>query len=249
MRPAWPKINGFRAEFAGTARKASDRRAISVARPRRCRKLCETRRRHDPHPSRSLPALPDGLARAGESLSKTYSYFSVGGTTLDELEDQLNRRGPQVKSTGRRHPGATQMQFNTRLGYAEKGGYCRITEATVTVKAKVILPRWRQRGKAEQDVRLIWDTLSSDIKRHEEQHVMIAQNHARELERKLVRLGRQKILRHRRRKGESDREQDSRQARQGAGEVRPLESTNFEQRMLKLLRQRIKMIEAGEIEG
>ena len=95
------------------------------------------------------------LPAPAESLTKTYSYFSVGGTTLDELEDQLNRRGPQVKSTGRRHPGATQMQFNTRLGYAERSGYCRVTEATVTVKAKVILPRWRQRGNADQDVRLI----------------------------------------------------------------------------------------------
>ena len=65
------------------------------------------------------------LSASAESLTKTYSYFSVGGTTLDELEDQLNRRGPKVKSTGRRHPGATQMQFKTRLGYTEKRGSCR----------------------------------------------------------------------------------------------------------------------------
>jgi predicted secreted Zn-dependent protease len=192
-----------------------------------------------------LMALPV----SAESLTKTYSYFSVGGRTLDELEDQLNRRGPQVKSTGRRHPGATQMQFNTRLGYTEKNGSCRVTEASVTVKAKVILPRWRQRGKAEQDVRVIWDTLSGDIKRHEEQHVMIAQDHARELENKLLRLGRQKscavagekakatadkvLAKHDRAQEKFDRE----------------ESANFEKRMLKLLRQRMKMIEAGEIAG
>ena len=192
-----------------------------------------------------LAALP----ASAESITKTYSYFSVGGTTLAELERQLNERGPQVKSTGRRHPGATQMQFNTRLGYTEKSGYCRITEATVTVKAKVILPRWRQRGRADRDVRLIWDTLSDDIKRHEEQHVTIARDHARQLERKLVRLGRQKncaiaagkakaaagsiLDRHDRAQEKFDR----------------VESANFERRMLKLLRQRIKLIEAGEIAG
>src|SRR5690606_15005250 len=131
-----------------------------------------------------LAAVP----ASAESVTKTYSYFSVGGTTLDELEDQLNRRGPKVKSTGQRHPGATQMQFNTRLGYTEKRGSCRITEANVTVKAKVILPRWRHRGRADRDVRLIWDTLADDIKRHEEQHVVIARKYARQLERKLVRL-------------------------------------------------------------
>jgi predicted secreted Zn-dependent protease len=189
------------------------------------------------------------LPSAAESLTKTYTYFSVGGRTLDELEDQLNRRGPQVKSTGRRHPGATRMQFNTRLGYAEKNGSCRVTEADVTVNAKVILPRWRQRGKAEQDVRVIWDTLSGDIKRHEEQHVQIAQDHARQLERKLLRLGRQKncAVAAEKAKATADKvlaEHDRAQAR-----FDEIEAANFEKRLLKLLRQRVKMIEAGQIAG
>ena len=184
-----------------------------------------------------------------ESLSKTYSYFSIGGTTLDELEDQLNRRGPQVKTTGRRHPGATQMQFNTRLGYAEQGRYCRITEATVTVKAKVILPRWRQRGRAEQDVRLIWDTLSSDIKRHEEQHVMIARRYARDLERKLLRLGRQRSCAVATEKAKRTADQLLAQHDRAQEKFDRNESANFEKRMLKLLRQRMRMIDAGEIAG
>jgi predicted secreted Zn-dependent protease len=192
-----------------------------------------------------LTALP----AAAESLTKTYSYFSVGGTTLDELEDQLNRRGPQVKSTGRRHPGATQMQFNTRLGYSEKNGSCRITEATVTVKAKVILPRWRQRGKAEQDIRLIWDTLSSDIKRHEEQHVTIARSYARELEQKLLKLGRQKscAVAGEKAKVTADKVLAKHDRAQEKFDLN--ESANFEKRLLKLLRQRMKMVEAGEIAG
>jgi predicted secreted Zn-dependent protease len=192
-----------------------------------------------------LTAFPS----AAESVSKTYSYFSVGGRTLDELESELNRRGPQVKSTGRRHPGATQMQFNTRLGYTEKNGSCRVTEANVTVKANVILPRWRQRARAEQDVRLIWDTLSSDIKRHEEQHVAIAQSHARELERKLMRLGRQKncAIAGEKAKKTADKLLDKHDKAQAAFDRQ--ESANFEKRLLKLLRERMKMIEAGQISG
>jgi predicted secreted Zn-dependent protease len=188
-------------------------------------------------------------AASAETLSKTYTYFSVGGATLDELEDQLNRRGPRVRSTGRRHPGATQMQFNTRLGYMEKNGSCRIAEATVTVKAKVILPRWRQRGKAEQDVRLIWDTLSGDIRRHEEQHVAIAQNHARELERKLLRLGRQKTCAVAAEKAKATADKVLAKHDKAQQQFDRDESANFEKRMLKLLRQRMKMIEAGEIAG
>ena len=192
-----------------------------------------------------LTALP----APAESLSKTYSYFSVGGTTLDELEDQLNKRGPQVKSTGRRHPGATQMQFNTRLGYAEKSGYCRITEATVTVKAKVILPRWRQRGKADQDVRLIWDTLSGDIKRHEEQHVVDRPEPRARARKEACQARPPEILRIAAEKAKATADKVLDKHDRAQEKFDEVESANFEKRMLKLLRQRIKMIEAGEIAG
>src|SRR5690606_39242514 len=69
-----------------------------------------------------LAALFMGLAAAvlpahAASLSKTYRYYSIGGETLDEIESELGKRGPNVRSSGKRHPGATQMEFVTRLGY------------------------------------------------------------------------------------------------------------------------------------
>ncbi|TIT79381.1 MAG: DUF922 domain-containing protein, partial [Mesorhizobium sp.] len=126
----------------------------------------------------TFAAMPAGAA----NLVKSYSYFSVGGRTLDDIEKQLTKNGPEVKSTGSRHPGATQMAFTTRVSYAQTADSCRIANAQVTVKVKVILPEWRRPRKAEPEVRLFWDTLSADIKRHEERHVEIAKNHARELE-------------------------------------------------------------------
>ena len=33
---------------------------------------------------------------ASATLSKTYSYFSIGGTTMDQIEAELNSRGPRV---------------------------------------------------------------------------------------------------------------------------------------------------------
>ncbi len=189
------------------------------------------------------------LPAASESVSKSYSYFSVGGTTLDELESELNKRGPKVKSTGQRHPGATRMQFNTRLGYLEKDGSCRVTEASVTVKAKVILPQWRQRARADSDARLVWDALSSDIKRHEEQHVSIARDYARQLERKLMRIGRQKDCKVAAQKAKTiaDRTLDAHDKAQAKFDR--LESANYEKRLLKLMRERMKLIEAGKIAG
>lgn len=118
---------------------------------------------------------------AAANIKKTYSYFDIAGRTVPEIERQLEQRGPRVSTTGQRHPGATRMEFKTQLKYGNKNGRCTITHVSVNVSTKVILPRWRQRGAA-QDVRLIWETLEADIKRHEEQHVAIAERYGRELD-------------------------------------------------------------------
>ena len=182
------------------------------------------------------------------SLSKTYSYFSVGGKTLAEIETELDRLGPRVRSTGgRRHPGATQMKFTTSIAYAGADGGCKVAKASVKVDAKIILPRWRQRAKADGDTRLIWDTLSADIKRHEETHVMIAKNHARDMEQALMGLGWQRncdvavaravaitnriLAQHERAQRKFDR----------------VEGINFESRITRLLRYRMERIEKGTI--
>lgn len=189
------------------------------------------------------------LPAAAASLSKTYSYFSIGGNTLDEIESQLASRGPHVSTSNRRHPGATQMEFTTRLSYSQKPGSCKIVSAHVLVKAKLILPKWQRSRKAEQDVRLIWDTLAADIKRHEESHVVIAKNHAREMEQALKAMRAQpdcaiaaakakdvtaKILaRHDRAQMEFDR----------------VEGKNFESRIMRLLNYRLEQIKAGRLPG
>jgi predicted secreted Zn-dependent protease len=180
------------------------------------------------------------LPSAAANVNKSYSYFTVNGTTLDQLEAELTTRGPQVKSTGRRHPGATQMQFSTKLGYAEKNGYCRVAKADVSVRAKVILPRWGQRSKAPQDVRLIWDTLSSDIKRHEEQHVIIAKNSARELEQALLKLPRQKTCVLVAEKAKSLAERILRKHDREQDQFDRIEGINFDSRIRRLLDYRIE---------
>jgi predicted secreted Zn-dependent protease len=207
---------------------------------------------------RSMPGMKQSLACAlllavtphpagAANLVKTYSYFAIGGSTLDDIEAQLFKRGPEVKSTGTRHPGATQMAFTTRISYAQTSNFCRISDAVVTVKVKVILPEWRRPRKADADVRLFWDTLSADIKRHEERHVEIAKNHGRELEEALKATYPQKncdaakakaaaitaavLAKHDRAQLQFDR----------------VESVNFESRILRLLRYRMERIGNGQL--
>lgn len=191
----------------------------------------------------ALMALPAGAA----NLVKTYSYFAIGGRTLDDIETQLSKHGPQVKSTGSRHPGATQMAFTTRVSYAESSGSCRIADAIVTVKVKVILPEWRRSRKADADVKLFWDTLSADIKRHEERHVEIAKNHARQLEDALKASYPQRSCAEA--KARAAQITAAELARHDQDQVRfdRVESVNFESRILRLLRYRIERIESGQL--
>ena len=127
-------------------------------------------------------------ASAETVITKSYTYFNVGGRTAAELDDELARRGPQMKSTGSRHPGATQMKFSGSVTYEESGSRCKVQSARVTLHTKIILPNWTARKRAGQGLAIIWDTLSRDIKRHEERHAEIARQYARRLEAGLVAL-------------------------------------------------------------
>jgi predicted secreted Zn-dependent protease len=190
-----------------------------------------------------------GLPAQAANVVKTYSYFNIGGATLDEIETQLSKNGPHVKSSGHRHPGATRMAFTTRLGFAEKDGSCRIVSAAVTVKAKVILPRWKRPRNADAGVKLFWDTLSSDIRRHEESHIVIAKNHARELEQALLASGRQKNCEAAKAKAKAISDKILAKHDRAQAEFDRVEGINFESRILRLLQYRIERIEDGRLPG
>ncbi|CAN7634487.1 DUF922 domain-containing protein [Rhizobium sp. LjRoot30] len=181
-----------------------------------------------------------GQACAETIISKSVSYFTIRGTTAEELDHELNRRGPLTKTSGLRHPGATRIKFGGAVTYFEKGGRCRIQEAKITLSTQLILPQWKNRKKAKPGLAMIWETLSADIKRHEERHAEIARNHARDMERKLMRLG-------------PERSCEALQARvattskaaidshdRDQARFDRIEAANFEDRMMRLLRHRMK---------
>lgn len=184
---------------------------------------------------------------AAAGLTKSYSYFTIGGVTVEEIERELNVRGPKVQSTGNRHPGATQMEFNSRVKYGKKNDRCAVIDARVTVEAHIILPRWNKRSKADDDVRLIWDTLSADIKRHEESHVVIAKNHARELELALKAVDPQRDCAAAEAKVAAVTERILAKHDEEQQRFDRIEGINFESRLLRLLRYRIERIEAGTL--
>lgn len=206
-----------------------------------------------PRPKTVLAILLCGMiavpAAFAASVNRTVTYFSVAGDTLEEIEADLSRLGPQIDGAGPRHPGATRMAFNTRITYGTTSdGRCGVVAARVDLDANMILPRWRTSRSGEPGLRVIWDTLAADIRRHEESHIVIARNHAREMEdafkgvrgvsdceaaaARVAELNAEILERHDRAQADFDK----------------VEERNFERRMLRLLRNRLERMEnAGEL--
>ena len=174
------------------------------------------------------------------SVSLTYSYFKIDGVSLDEIERQLQRRGPQVSSSGSRHPGATRLEFETSLTYRQKGHFCSVVEPRVVLYANMILPRWTRPRRADRDTRLIWDTLAADIKRHEQSHVVIARNHARDLEFALAELTNFRSCDAARAAARRTSDRLLLQHDRAQAEFDRVEGMNFEKRISLLLRRRLE---------
>lgn len=201
--------------------------------------------------SRLLYALVAALVFGGpataSSVERSYSYFTIGGSTLAEIEEELNRRGPLVGATDRRHPGATRMQFATRVSYGESNGRCSVIDATVQLNANMILPRWRVARDAGMETRIIWDTLAADIRRHEEAHVVIARNYARELENALKAVRNERDCAAAEERVERIRSDVLRRHDEAQIEFDRIEAVNFERRMLRLLDYRLERMEDGRL--
>jgi predicted secreted Zn-dependent protease len=180
-----------------------------------------------------------GDAMADTVIHKKVTYFSIGGNTAADIDREMMRNGPLSSITGRRHPGATQIRFTGSATYVGKKGRCHIGDAKVVLSTKIMLPRWANRKKASKQLALIWDTLSADIKRHEERHAEIARNHARELEKSILSLPPQKnctVLKDKvARISQQAMDAHDRDQRR----FDRVESINFEKRMIRLLKNRL----------
>lgn len=129
-----------------------------------------------------------GTAAAEVIARKSISYFDIKGSTADELDAALNQSGPLAMGSSSHHPGATKIRFGGNATYSEENGRCYISGVKVTVDTEIILPRWRDRRHANKQLSMIWDTLAADIRRHENRHVEIARQHARQMEQQILSL-------------------------------------------------------------
>lgn len=180
------------------------------------------------------------LGDAETIVRKSISYFQIGGTTAEDLDRELARRGPSTQATGSRHPGATQIKFGGELSYVRSGGRCRVGEIKVTLNTRIILPSWKNRKRAKGDLALIWDALSGDIKRHEERHAEISRQYAKKLESALKALRPQKNCETMQAKVADATAKVIETHDKAQMDFDRVEAVNFENRMIRILEYRAK---------
>ncbi|MEO9459382.1 MAG: DUF922 domain-containing protein [Lentilitoribacter sp.] len=112
---------------------------------------------------------------AQTSYSTKYSTFNVGGTSVEQIWQSIQKNGPR-SNLGIGHAGYTTFDLESPVRFITKNGKCHISAAKFTMVSSIQLPKWVDNSKSPESVRIFWKALYSDVKRHEEDHVRIAED-------------------------------------------------------------------------
>lgn len=97
--------------------------------------------------------------------------YAIVGSTLPVLRSMMHRLGPRRQ--GRRYAAFTDWSISIR----------RAPQALVELEATLTLPRWVRPAAASPDVVAAWEAFLSALTAHEEEHLGIASEAARDLAR------------------------------------------------------------------
>ncbi|WP_136656441.1 DUF922 domain-containing protein [Nitratireductor sp. XY-223] len=125
------------------------------------------------------------------SSGLTTVYYKVPGTTVEQINEQIARRGPQDGHA----IGTTETRMTPRVKTVRNGETCRIESAEIDLDLLVTLPEWSELNRADGRTRSAFEALSRHVEWHEQQHVDISKKHKTLIEKALVAIPPQKTCR------------------------------------------------------
>ena len=129
-----------------------------------------------------------GTAQAGVSISIRHKFFSVSGSSIQDVVRSLKRNGPLHRDIGRRAIGLADFRHRYRLTTTSEGGRCKVSKVHVSLRIILTLPRLSSRARLSARHGARWRTIEAMIRRHENRHAALYKQFARALERRLKRL-------------------------------------------------------------
>lgn len=128
-------------------------------------------------------------ASSGSGLKTV--YYNVPGTTAEQINAQISRRGPQNGHA----IGTAETRMTPKVKTVRENGACRIETADVALKLIVTLPDFSDLNRADAKTRVAFEGLREHVEWHEQQHVEISQRYAKKIETELTQMQAQETCR------------------------------------------------------
>lgn len=114
----------------------------------------------------------------------TTTYYNISGVSGAELDREIAAKGPMK---GHAMASAEIRFVPVSVEYEKTERSCRFRRAGFRVDANVTLPRWRQQlASRDRELRNAWNFISTYARKHEEEHIRIAEKYARKAEEDLM---------------------------------------------------------------
>jgi len=137
-----------------------------------------------------LLALFASLPAAALEVIRDNQTYLVRGDNAEEIRASLNHLGPTDPASGRHFDAYTRWFLDWRFDSHGSFNACEITRVWTTLRVTMLLPRHGSPSSLPEDLRKEWTAYLQRLSLHEEGHVRIPSDAAREIETALDRLRR-----------------------------------------------------------
>lgn len=137
-----------------------------------------------------LLAVLSSLPAAALEVIRDNQTYLVRGDSAEAIRASLDRLGPIDPASSRRFDAYTRWHLEWRFDSRDSFKACEIARVWTTLRVTTIMPRHGSPSNLPEDLRNAWTHYLQRLSFHEEGHVRIPSDAAREIETTLERLRR-----------------------------------------------------------
>lgn len=127
--------------------------------------------------------VPAPAAQSRIKLDVVTDHYAVNGADFRAALASVRQRGPQGFA------GLARWSVRYKYQTQSAAGFCRITDATIHVTGKILMPRWEDKARAPATEQARWSRMYTDLKRHEDGHIQYGREFAVLFQERLLGIG------------------------------------------------------------
>lgn len=127
----------------------------------------------------SRPARAPNGTEIAPLVTTAIERYEIRGESFEDLKREFAAKGRHG------YAGSTMAEVTYRFKSQKGDGECRVTEVRASCDSRIKLPNWLNLPKAPAPMQARWKVAFDDLKKHEQGHVNICVEVAKEVERAL----------------------------------------------------------------